>query len=285
MQTAGESDDIHTILGRFSRWTGKRDGNGKGSSLENLAEGVRELSYEEAMQQLRKRQRVLATRETKQVAISQGSTNPVPATSEAAQASSEPARSAAEPKQAKATQAAPKPARRKSRQAEPAMQSAKLATPTAQKQRKKTAAASPRGTSVKTRAAAMDRAATPEFRNVLTESLRAEKPAAIPVRARRAERSQRVSVRLSSDEESLLQQCAARAGVTVSGYLRMRALDGQRAAEPERKPSIFAPAEIPVVRSAAAIASAPAAKSGFGEWITLLRNRFLASPVRFAERA
>ena len=115
MQTAGESDDIHTILGRFSRWTGKQDGNGKAGSLENLAEGVRELSYEEAMQQLRKRQRGLATRETKQVAISQGSTNPVPATSEAAQASSEPARSAAEPKQAKATQAAPKPARRKSR--------------------------------------------------------------------------------------------------------------------------------------------------------------------------
>jgi hypothetical protein len=277
MQPAAESDDIHTILGRFSRWTGKEGGNGKAGSLENLDEGVRELSYEEAMQKFRNRQAGPATRATPRVEVSQ------------APAAREPAKAVASPKQHQLRKVGANAAQpRKTQPTESAARKAETVTVSTQKQRKKSADRSLRIATPNARDARALKTQKPEmaaFRNVLAESLRSESPAAIPGRARRAERSRRVSVRLSSDEESLLQQCAARAGVTVSEYLRMRALDGQHAATPEQKPSIFAPAEIPVVRNAAAVAPAPAAKSGFGEWITLLRNRFLASPVRFAERA
>lgn len=288
MQPSAESDDIHTILSRFSRWTRKEGGNGKAGSLENLDEGVRELSYEEAMQKFRKRQAGPATRATPRVEVSQAAAGPLPSMAAATPASSEATRTAAESKLNKATQPAIKPVRSNTRQAAPAMKSRKSATLPAQKQRKESVGRSPRRATPNARDARAAKMQKPEmaaFRNVLAESLRAEKPAAIPGRARRAERSQRVSVRLSSDEESLLQQCAAREGVTVSEYLRMRALDGQHAATAEQKPSIFASAENPVVQGAASSVPTPAAKSGFGEWITLLRNRFLASPVRFAERA
>ena len=97
-----------------------------------------------------------------------------------------------------------------------------------------------------------------------------------------AERNQRVSVRLSREEESQLQQRAAEAGVTVSQYLRRCAL-GDQPAQQVNGVGILA-LEQPSRQSASS--SADAAKpSGFGEWITLLRNRFLSSQTRFAERA
>jgi hypothetical protein len=289
MQPAAESYDIHTILGRFSRWTGKEGGNGKAGSLENLDEGVRELSYEEAMQKFRNRQAGPATRATPRVEVSQAPADPELAMPRVAQAAREPAKAVASPKQHQLRKVGANAAQpRKTQPTESAARKAETVTVSTQKQRKKSADRSLRIATPNARDARALKTQKPEmaaFRNVLAESLRSEKPAAIPGRARRSERSRRVSVRLSSDEESLLQQCAARAGVTVSEYLRMRALDGQRVAAPEQKPSILAPAEIPVARNAAAVAPAPTAKSGFGEWISLLRNRFLASPVRFAERA
>jgi len=97
----------------------------------------------------------------------------------------------------------------------------------------------------------------------------------------KSERSQRVSVRLSPAEEKQLQESAAMAGITVSEYLRRRALGvGLFSVEPT---------PVPLVTSAATAApeaqtATASPKTSVGEWIMLLRNRFLSSP-RFAERA
>lgn len=299
MQSAGEPDDLHTILGRFSRWTGTQTGKqmgkpggiGKAGSLEQLGEGVRELSYEEAIQRFRGRQARGVLRAAEAGPLN--SAVPPHDAAVAAQIGGGPVETAGAQESLETVPAKRTPAKQKvrlkSKPAESTKQTAEIkAIPTGTGKKKvevRKARRAARGKQA-ARGATDARAKTPEFRSVLAESLRAENPAAIPEKAQRAERSQRVSVRLSSKEELLLQQCAAVAGVTVSEYLRMRALDGQRAAPAaERKPSIFAPAEIPRVHDAAAPAAAPTPRSGFGEWISLLRNRFLSSPGRFAERA
>jgi hypothetical protein len=115
-------------------------------------------------------------------------------------------------------------------------------------------------------------APAPEFRRALALSIGEAKRAGNPSRAKDKGRAQRVSVRLSRAEERQLQAGAAKAGVTVSEYLRMCALET---------------ADAPHGKTAVEAAPQPAkpARSGLGDWIALLRNRFLASPVRFAERA
>jgi hypothetical protein len=116
-----------------------------------------------------------------------------------------------------------------------------------------------------------------DFRSVLAASVEAAGVTEEKATARRPERSLRVSVRLSCAEELLLQQSAARAGVTVSEYLRMRAFDRPQE-EVQAKPDPFSTSEIQPV-------APQTARSGLGDWIMLLRQRFSASPVRFAERA
>jgi hypothetical protein len=55
MQPAANPEDIHTILGRFHTWAGKNPGNGNGKSAAPETEGVREIPYEEAMRNFRRR--------------------------------------------------------------------------------------------------------------------------------------------------------------------------------------------------------------------------------------
>jgi hypothetical protein len=124
------------------------------------------------------------------------------------------------------------------------------------------------------------KAQSQEFRQVLAKTVQ-QKPSAAAMSGK-SERSQRVSLRLSPAEEQLLQQSAALAGITVSEYLRRRAL------EAGPLPGELRP--VPLATSTATAApeaetAAASQKTGFGDWITLLRNRFLSSPARFAERA
>ncbi|MGC2638575.1 MAG: hypothetical protein WA294_15440 [Acidobacteriaceae bacterium] len=132
------------------------------------------------------------------------------------------------------------------------------------------------------------KAKTPEFRQVLAKSVESSGSAApgqaAKAKAGKAERDQRVSVRLSREEERQLQQGAEQAGVTVSQYLRQCALKDQPASR-AKNAGIFA--ETPRVQLSALdnVIAEKATKAGFGDWITLLRNRFLSSPGRFAERA
>lgn len=55
MQPAANRYDIHTILGRFETWAGKKPGDGNGHKNGNAPEEVREISYEEAIRQYRSR--------------------------------------------------------------------------------------------------------------------------------------------------------------------------------------------------------------------------------------
>lgn len=137
------------------------------------------------------------------------------------------------------------------------------------------AEASHRKKSPARRKSAPARKTTPAFREVLTRSLQPEKTA----RRRGAERQQRISIRLSQQEERRLQSSAAKAGLTLSEYLRRCAL--VEAASTPASP----PVQSAKRQAATLFDSVPAKTSVLGDWISLLRNRFLASPARIAERA
>jgi len=134
----------------------------------------------------------------------------------------------------------------------------------------------------------------PPFRQVLANTVQAKPVQAKPVRAKAVrpakpslakkqaapDRSRRITTRFSTAEERRIEKQAAQVGLTVSAWLRQCALSqaeteprserlkSRRAAElPARPPTLF---------------SQP---TGLGSWLTLLRQRFLASPERFAERA
>jgi hypothetical protein len=128
-----------------------------------------------------------------------------------------------------------------------------------------------------------------EFRQVLAKTVRDKNPppekAATAKREKPAERELRVSVRLTPVEERRLQQYAAKAGLTVSAYLRKRALEAEEI-EDDKPVQQLEMVAVPRLPGRAAPATAPQpARSGLGDWLTLLRNRFLSSPARFAERA
>jgi hypothetical protein len=116
---------------------------------------------------------------------------------------------------------------------------------------------------------------------MLARSVREEK------QEKQQERRQRVSVRLSRAEERRLQQRANEAGLTISEFLRSRALD----AEPQRPEAARTGLEHRTRNgrpaTAAPLFAASTGQNGslLGGWLALLRNRFLASPVRFSEQA
>jgi predicted DNA binding CopG/RHH family protein len=260
MQPATNPEDIHTILSRFSHWAGKQKGNGNGNHRRptNLGPGAREIPYEEAVRLIRSR---------KAGGIASAVSSPAqPAAAILAQPAQKPAvrqcsaRPKAPPQQKAAAQrGAGKAAKQKAApQAAKKMRPKRRATPSA--------------------------ARTEDFRQALTKSLSETSARVRPVRFKDKGRDQRVSVRLSRAEERLLQQCAARAGVTMSEYLRMHALE--TAAEPtdaNRRAAGLPGNAKPAAEPAPAAASRT--KSVFGDWMLLLRHRFLASPARFAERA
>ena len=260
MQPGTNPDDIHTILNRFSSWSGKQSANGKGHPIAD--EGVREIPYEEALRKQRARP---VAAEPKAEPLPSAPPETAPILVNHPQISATPA----EPRGTSGSEISA--ARKQAAKRQPRACSAKAVAPTPVRRAKVEAAPA----AIRT---PKPRAAQPqEFRQVLTRSVRQKAEPA----ARTAERVQRVSVRLSRAEECQLQRCAAKAGITMSEYLRRRALEampaprakkGNRSAETSTGPE-------PV------LTAPPQTKSTLGDWITLLRNRFLASPPRFAERA
>ncbi|HTW47026.1 MAG TPA: hypothetical protein VMD92_03695 [Acidobacteriaceae bacterium] len=313
MQPGSNPEDIHTILSRFDRWAGKEhaNGNGHAKKLDGLGDGVREIPYEEAMRRVRSRKAngvttVQPAAETPQKAAESDTPSNAagvplrlrtplvspaqPQTAAPAQATERPvtSRRGTSARQKSAPQKkvvameikdclAAQPVK-KSLRSKPAAK--KAAPATAEKPRNEAAPRKP------TRATAAGAQTRPpqEFRQVLAKSVRAAKPADKPARTREKGRDQRVSVRLSRGEEHRLQACAAKAGVTISEYLRMRALEtGTQPTGSSPRATAAADHDKPAVEASPEPAKRPA--SGLGDWIALLRNRFLASPTRFAERA
>ena len=287
------AEDLHSILNRFHNWAGNPPENHNGHR-QNAA-GVREIPMEEAIRQLRSRRATTTPGSAEKQALAQPQKEPSPVETKVELASQSalvnrpispvakatetlgvvaqagpPAKTAATPTKKPATK------RGKTRQtasAAPAQQPAR-----------KTAAVhkSAANTAAKTaqRPAAKKAPRKAEFREVLVRSLPAKTP------DRKPERRQRVSVRLSGAEERRLQQLAGAAGITISEYLRRSALQAKTA---DRAPSIATKTGLRHGKPAAAaplFASTNSESSSvLGGWLTLLRNRFLASPTRFAERA
>ena len=143
-------------------------------------------------------------------------------------------------------------------------------------------------------AAAISRRKThPAFRRILANSVHA-KPAegvkkAAPKKQAPPDRSRRITTRFSTAEQRRIEKQAAQAGLTVSAWLRRcvlaqsgsltnpQAPNTPKAEKRGPAPSHSASAEVTLF--------APAASSTLGNWLTLLRQRFLASPHRFSERA
>jgi hypothetical protein len=266
MQPDRQPDDIHSIMSRFTSWAGKQAGSG----LAGAGEGVREVPYEEAIERLRSRRRT------------PGAPAAIP-THAAAAVSAESAGSAA-PAERAASLAAPVEAEKTDSETPPVSGRAKRSGRAAERGHAPAAQAGKGGSAAPSAASKRSsQAKTPEFRQVLAKSV-AGRGGAVPGKAaktRKLERDQRVSVRLSRDEERELQKRAAGAGITVSQYLRQCALAEQ--ARTAKNSGMIA-GDSPMGSSAPQGAAAEK-PSGFGEWITLLRNRFLSSPARFAERA
>ena len=291
------AEDLHSILNRFQNWAGKQPENQNGHGHNGT--GVREIPMEEAIRQLRsgratttagsvekqaptQPQKAPATVETNVEPASQGVSvsrpiapvakatetlgimaQAIPLAKTAATAMKKPAAKRKGPLQAAGAAPSLQPARKPA-----AVRRSAAKTPT--KQTKTTG-----------RPSASKRASTEAvFREVLARSIPAELPDKKP------ERRNRVSVRLSSAEERQLQRLASQEGITISEYLRRSALqaktaDGARSTAPKAGLRHGRPATAAPLFASANSENA----SVLGVWLTLLRNRFLASPARFAERA
>jgi hypothetical protein len=263
MQPGANPQDIHSILNRFNHWAGKQatNGNGHPAGLKGGDAEVREIPYEEMLRRVRARS---ADAVVSPVAVAAAAEPPNPAPEETPKPKEcSPAKTTRERKQA----------RKKTLKASGRADMA---------QARKQEAAPPKRARNST--AAAQTAQPPQFRQVLAKSVREATPVKKAKRKADTGRGHRVSVRLSQAEERQLQSRAAEAGLTVSEYLRMCALgseivqSGSRARIPTS-----ARHEKPALESAPETARPP--RSGLGDWIALLRNRFLASPIRFAERA
>lgn len=126
--------------------------------------------------------------------------------------------------------------------------------------------------------------AQPKFRQVLAKSIRKPNKHSTAKRAA-AERDQRITIRFSAEEQRRLEESASRAGIRLSVWLRQRVLT-------EQQNHIHPRPALPSARKtkSAAIQTAPPSppaslfNSPMG-WLALLRQRFLTSPVRIAEKA
>jgi hypothetical protein len=277
MQPEKDSDDIHTILSRFNSWSGMQNGN----AVQVIDDEVREIPYEEAMRRVRNRVRggnmatngvgsAVAPVAEKQLPVGE-SVKPDGTAVRAVEALLQ-ASMVAPPTVKKA---AKKPEAKTASKAKPRNSAVAAASAKRTPARKRRAALKvPDAKPVDTEAE--------EFRQVLAKSVRRDRPATRFAKAKTTERKECVPVPLSSAEMLQLQQCAAMAGVTVAVYLRMRAL-GTEVPRRETETELFETNETRPL--AAKSVPAEESHSGFGDWITLLRNRFLSSPARFAERA
>ncbi len=313
INSARSAEDLHAILSRFQTWAGKHPENHNGHR--QRAADVREIPMEEAMRLLRSRRTrprasaaekprnaqpplPPAAREAKTetaprpAAVSQ----PVAAAPIATDLLEPTALATPVPKArpvVKAPRATPSPKRAPIARCEAIQKVIPKKTEGSAPARKREMKSAGRKRRASRKPAKRAQSAAkncqpgkgrpgkkPEFREVLACSVRAEAP------KKRQGRRQRVSVRLSSAEGRRLQQRATLAGLTISDYLRRSALEaetpglGGRSSKEMRtrqgRPAMAAPLSA---------SSAGQNASMLGGWIALLRNRFLASPTRFAERA
>lgn len=311
---AQSTEDLHGILSRFQSWVGSDSANPDTKNGSDA--GIREIPYEEALRQIRSRRAPQAKIPSPAAELPD---NPAAAAAFARSAAWLSASPEQQPQQQSAATAIttaavaqennPPPVAGTARiktvriAKPPALQKAdnpsasrKAQSPPVTKEVKSAAlaAASTRSDGGKKRPACKAPApavsaaqALPEFRAMMVKSVRRAKASGAPARRSKPERELRVSVRLTDAEERQLQACAAREGMTVSAYLRRCALQPQ--SEPPAIPAKQQkPAPILQERAAPAPTNANGpkpAKSSLGDWLTVLRNRFLASPARFAERA
>ncbi len=199
--TAKPPEDIDAVLGRFQAWSATRKATGKTTQKrEDLPDGVRELSYEEALESSRSRWQVRTP-----PSVIYDSTEEIPTS---ANGKSIPA-----VKQDKPTPEA--------FNAE-AIQPDKLSLSTA-------------GPSVHT-TAPPERSVAPAFGTVLAEALPAEPdtnpelgPLALVWPAPpKNERQVSMSLRVAASEQALIKARAAEAGLSVSAYLRQCALEVEK---------------------------------------------------------
>lgn len=127
----------------------------------------------------------------------------------------------------------------------------------------------------------------------------ARKTAAAVQGKREPDRTRRITTRFSAAEERRIEKAAAAAGLNVSAWLRQCALAAEegrarrgnaRSDEGEARPTRPKAARPRAAASApppapASLFTQPANSSLVGGWLSLLRQRFLGAPVRFAERA
>jgi hypothetical protein len=135
----------------------------------------------------------------------------------------------------------------------------------------------------------------PQFRQVLTKTvLQAERPAApkpTPKKEATPDRTQRITTRFSPAEQRRIEKQAAESGLTVSAWLRHCALSNGAMPVHPKKPQAAPAKSGSRRRSVAAPNPAHVAlfsqptNSALGNWLTLLRQRFLSSPARFTEQA
>jgi hypothetical protein len=161
-------------------------------------------------------------------------------------------------------------------------------TPTSSKAEPRRAASSKQTVALTVR----QRVATPKkpaFKKVLAKTVRNGSQSRQSTRRAAAapDRNQRITTRFSAAEQRRLERAASQAGLTVSAWLRQCALHAEAGpARPIPQTSIGKTEKAASLASPAGstLFSTPA-PSGLGNWITLLRQRFLSSPARFSERA
>lgn len=295
--SANPAEDLHSILNRFHNWAGKQPENHNGRKPNSA--GVREIPMEEAIRQLRSRRATSMTVSTEKRALTQPQEAPAGVETEAElapqvacvnrpvaaveKATESLGTTAQENPPAKTTATPTKKPAKKREKTRPA-----AAAATAQQPARKPAAVDGSGPKTARKEA---RLAAPvcapkklpakvAFREVLARSLPAQMPDKKP------ERQQRISVRLSRAEERQLQELASQGGITVSEYLRRTALPAKTADCAPRTPPKARMHRGRAATAAPLFATSTSENSSvLGGWLTLLRNRFLSSPTRFAERA
>lgn len=306
---ASPANDIHNILSRFNAWVGRQPGNGNGNGHRNNLEGMRELSYEQAIERHRSEHAPQTSLNTAKTAATNADAAPQPPsqTTEAAPEAATVEQPAPQAELATPVAAPMKTAPAAKSSQKDAMATRRSAAPKNAAQAKtrsealKKTAAGARGKiqtakgsgnlsvrkASRTKAAKTSGYGKPEFREVLANTMQktqTTKPVA-------QERDLRISVRISSEEQRQIEQCAAHAGMTVSEYLRTRVLTAQPLT-PEPAAKVIATVAESATEMPAADASRPGTTSQapktipvLGQWLTLLRQRFLSSPGKFAERA
>ncbi len=253
--------DIDSVIGRFQAWAGSRN-------AAEVKPGIRELTYEEALESRRNRWRGTMPDAAKDMPANELRAEPGVTHVEAPGQAS--ARAAARMKHggsknrgAKRKASGKTPER--SRALKPS-RTAKTMTPSEKK-----AAASPRSQA---------KTAPPAFREVLAQTIQPT-DAIVAAQPSEAARQVAISIRLAPAERALLRTRAAESGITVSAYMRQCALEVEQL-RAEVKQTLAA-LQQQAATPAAAPEPSPTQKPG--PFTRLMRRLLPASSPRLALRA